>query len=121
MRDALFAEATFHAAYEPQRAVRTKRWKYIRRFDGRDRPVLPNTDDSLSKDVLLRYGWAERRVDEEQLFDLVFDPNEAANLAYDPEHADGAARRCASACSAGWRRRTTRCWRAPWSRPRASS
>jgi len=87
VRDALFAEATFHAAYEPQRAVRTKRWKYIRRFDGRDRPVLPNTDDSLSKDVLLRYGWGEWRVDEEQLFDLVFDPNEAANLAYDPDRA----------------------------------
>jgi arylsulfatase A-like enzyme len=87
VRDTLFAEATFHAAYEPQRAVRTKRWKYIRRFDGRDRPVLPNTDDSLSKDVLLRYGWAERRVDEEQLFDLAFDPNEASNVAYDPDHA----------------------------------
>jgi arylsulfatase A-like enzyme len=87
LRDALFAEATFHAAYEPQRAVRTERWKYIRRFDGRDRPVLPNTDDSLSKDVLLRYGWAERKVDEEQLFDLVSDPNEAMNLAYDPAFA----------------------------------
>jgi arylsulfatase A-like enzyme len=87
VRDTLFAEATFHAAYEPQRAVRTKRWKYIRRFDGRARPVLPNTDDSLSKDVLLRHGWGERKIDEEQLFDLVFDPNEAGNLAYDPGHA----------------------------------
>jgi arylsulfatase A-like enzyme len=87
LRDVLFAEATFHAAYEPQRAVRTPRWKYIRRFDGRDRPVLPNTDDSLSKDVLLRFGWAERKVDEEQLFDLVADPNEAQNLAYEPAYA----------------------------------
>ena len=87
VRDVLFAEATFHAAYEPQRAVRTTRWKYIRRFDGRDRPVLPNTDDSLSKDVLLRYGWGERKIDEEQLFDLVFDPNESANLADDPAYA----------------------------------
>jgi N-sulfoglucosamine sulfohydrolase len=88
VRDLLFAEATFHAAYEPQRAVRTTRWKYIRRFDGRGRPVLPNTDDSLSKDVLLRYGWGERKIDEEQLFDLAFDPNEAANLAYEPAHAE---------------------------------
>ena len=31
--DQIFAEVTFHAAYEPQRAVRTDRWKYIRRFD----------------------------------------------------------------------------------------
>jgi arylsulfatase A-like enzyme len=35
IRDALFAEMNWHAAYEPQRAVRTKRWKYIRRFGER--------------------------------------------------------------------------------------
>jgi N-sulfoglucosamine sulfohydrolase len=87
LRDAIFVEATFHSAYEPQRAVRTKRWKYIRRFDGRNRPVLPNTDDSLSKDVLMRYGWGQREVDAEQLYDLVFDPNEAANLAKDARYA----------------------------------
>lgn len=84
VRDAVFAEATWHAAYEPQRAVRTRRWKYIRRFGERSRPVLPNTDDSPSKDLLLRHGWAERAIPAEQLYDLVFDPNEAANLAQDP-------------------------------------
>ncbi len=29
----VFAELTYHAAYEPQRAVRTVRYKYARRFD----------------------------------------------------------------------------------------
>ena len=29
----VFAEVTYHAAYEPQRAVRTARYKYVRRFD----------------------------------------------------------------------------------------
>ena len=77
----IFAGATWHAAYEPQRAVRTLRWKYIRRFGDRDLPVLANCDDSPSKDVLLRHGWGERRLPREQLCDLVFDPNEAANLA----------------------------------------
>ena len=33
VNDAVFAEITFHAAYEPQRAVRTKRYKYIRRYE----------------------------------------------------------------------------------------
>ena len=77
----IFAGATWHAAYEPQRAARTLRWKYIRRFGDRDLPVLANCDDSPSKDVLLRHGWGERRLPREQLYDLVFDPNEAANLA----------------------------------------
>ncbi len=87
IRDEIFAEMTWHAAYEPQRAVRTERWKYIRRFGERRTPVLPNCDDSPSKDLLLRYGWAEREIAFEQLYDLVFDPNEAANLAADPAYA----------------------------------
>jgi N-sulfoglucosamine sulfohydrolase len=88
VNDAIFAEATWHAAYEPQRAVRTGRFKYIRRFDGRDRPVLPNTDDGPSKDYLLRHGWGERRIPDEQLYDLVFDPGESRNLVDDPSAGD---------------------------------
>jgi arylsulfatase A-like enzyme len=88
IRDALFAEMTWHAAYDPQRSVRTERWKYIRRFSDRATPVLPNIDDSPSKSLLLGHGLAERTIDAEQLYDLVFDPNEAANLAADPRYAD---------------------------------
>jgi arylsulfatase A-like enzyme len=77
--DAVFAEITFHAAYEPQRAVRTKRYKYIRRFEAG--PVLANIDDSPSKDLLLEHGLGRRRPDEEQLYDLIFDPGEADNIA----------------------------------------
>jgi arylsulfatase A-like enzyme len=88
VNDAVFAEITFHAAYEPQRAVRTRRYKYIRRFDnGHDGPVLANIDDSPSKDLLVEHGLAERPLPEEELYDLVFDPQEAANLAADPAHA----------------------------------
>ncbi len=83
IHDALFAEVNFHAAYEPQRAVRTKRWKYIRRFDHHLGPVLPNCDDSPSKQVLIQYGWEKQLRPLEQLYDLIFDPNEACNLVHD--------------------------------------
>jgi hypothetical protein len=60
--------------------VRTQRWKYVRRFEPRTRPVLPNTDDSPSKDVWLRYGWAAEMLAPEQLYDMIHDPDEANNL-----------------------------------------
>ena len=88
IRDEIFAEVTYHAAYEPKRAVRTRRFKYIRRFDGRTSPVLPNCDDSLSKDVWLGGGWGERELEAERLYDLIFDPNETDNLAADPAMAE---------------------------------
>jgi N-sulfoglucosamine sulfohydrolase len=88
IRDEIFAEMTWHAAYEPQRAIRTERWKYIRRFGERTTPVLANCDDSPSKSLLMSLGWAERQVAFEQLYDLAFDPNEAANLAENPAYAD---------------------------------
>jgi N-sulfoglucosamine sulfohydrolase len=84
INDEIFAEVNYHAAYEPKRAVRTKRWKYIRHFDARTKPNLPNCDDSLSKSLWLDHGWRDRRVDSEQLFDLMFDPNETRNAAPDP-------------------------------------
>jgi hypothetical protein len=48
--------------------------------------VLPNCDDSATKDLLIEHGWAEQVVPREQLYDLVFDPNEASDLAQDPAH-----------------------------------
>jgi len=84
LHDAIFAEVTFHAAYEPQRAVRTDRWKYIRRFDEYPHPVLANCDDSASKQLLIEAGWGEQVVPREELHDLVLDPAEGSNLAGDP-------------------------------------
>jgi arylsulfatase A-like enzyme len=91
LHDAIFAETTYHAAYQPHRAVRTERWKYIRRFDDYEHPVLANCDDSESKDVLVAAGWGEQVVPEEQLYDLVLDPAEGANLAADPAHSEALA------------------------------
>jgi N-sulfoglucosamine sulfohydrolase len=84
LHDAIFAEITYHAAYEPQRSTRTDRWKYIRRFHDYPHPVLANCDDSASKDLWVEHGWGERLVPEEQLYDLLFDPDEGTNLVGDP-------------------------------------
>lgn len=87
VNEEIFAEINYHAAYEPQRAVRTRRYKYIRRYGAQMTPVLPNCDDSPSKEVWVREGWKNRVIPREQLFDLVFDPGEAGNLASDPAAA----------------------------------
>jgi arylsulfatase A-like enzyme len=84
LNDGIFAETTYHAAYEPQRAVRTERWKYIRRFDDYPHPVISNCDDSESKNFLVAAGWGEQAVEQEQLYDLTLDPQEANNRARDP-------------------------------------
>jgi arylsulfatase A-like enzyme len=83
IRDEIHAEVNYHASYEPKRCVRTARWKYIRNFGDRRTPVLPNCDDGLSKSVWLDYGWKQQRIEPEQLYDLVFDPNETRNLCAD--------------------------------------
>jgi len=83
LHDELFAEITYHAAYEPQRAIRTDRFKYIRRFADHDGPVLANCDDGATKDELIAAGWTAWEPEREQLFDLAFDPNEMRNLVDD--------------------------------------
>jgi N-sulfoglucosamine sulfohydrolase len=87
VNDAIFAELTYHAAYEPQRAIRTRRWKYIRRFGDRDLPVLANVDDGPTKELFIAGGWPERPLPREALYDLLFDPAEADNLVGRPLQA----------------------------------
>ncbi len=85
----LIGELNFHAAYEPQRSVRTQRWKYIRRYDDRTRRVLPNVDDSDPKALWVDNGWREEQpVADEALYDLLFDPMERTNRAGEPACAE---------------------------------
>ena len=79
----IFAEVNYHCSYEPMRAVRTRRWKYIRRYSSYDHPMLANIDDSPSKTLFLKHGYAGHLVPSEELYDLVFDPIEACNRADD--------------------------------------
>ena len=88
VRESVFAEVNVHACAEPMRSVRTRRWKYIRRFHKRRRPYPANCDDSPSKDVWLHYGFAGAQRQQEELYDLVFDPHETCNLAAEPRVTD---------------------------------
>ncbi len=88
-RTSAFAEMNNHLAYLPTRSVRTTEWKYIRNF----------SDSSYGLDQCCPFAWAHRLVElpgqpwkeprlEEELYRLTEDPNEQANLAYDPDYAD---------------------------------
>ena len=87
VNEQVYAEVNYHCHYEPMRGVRTGRYKYIRRYAEYGYPMLANIDNSPSKSLLLEHGLAERPVAREELYDLVFDPNEACNLRDDPASA----------------------------------
>ena len=85
IHEEIFAEVNYHAAYEPMRAIRTQRWKYIRRFHDYPFPVLPNCDPSPSKDVLMECGWGKQVIPREELYDLMLDSTESHNLSNNPK------------------------------------
>ena len=88
IRAEVFAEVTYHAAYEPKRAVRSERYKYIRRYDNRESSVLSNIDDGLAKTELLEAGFGEQAPAPEQLYDTLLDPAEKINLIDEADYAD---------------------------------
>jgi N-sulfoglucosamine sulfohydrolase len=89
VNEAIFSEVTYHSAYEPKRCVRTNRFKYQRRYDGRSAYVISNCDGGLSKSYWLSEGWQGKPLlHVEELYDLVFDPAERNNLADDPSCVD---------------------------------
>lgn len=81
---AVFGEANYHAAREPQRTIRTNRHRFIRRFDGRSSSVLANIDDGITKDWVVREHPGLLHVAERQLYDLDEDPRELQNLIDEP-------------------------------------
>jgi N-sulfoglucosamine sulfohydrolase len=104
LHDAVFGEVNYHVPYEPQRSVRTERWKYIRRYDHFGKPLLANCDDGPSKDVWLRAGWSDQDTAPEQLYDLLFDPQERQNLI--PEGRHSAPLEELRGCLEAWMRET---------------
>lgn len=86
IREELFAEVTYHAAYQPQRSIRTVRHTLMRRFGDRRTPVLPNIDNGLSRDEMMDAGYAGTVLPEIELFDNMLDPQQRVNLADSPGH-----------------------------------
>jgi len=80
VNDAVYAEITYHAAYEPTRMVRTPRYKYIRDFHNYGKPILANMDPGITKAVLCEAGLGSMSIDKERLYDLLLDPMERENL-----------------------------------------
>ncbi len=86
-REELFAEMTWHDSYNPVRAVRTERYKYIRKFWHVPRVFLPNDvyASRAGREVRGRYGRPSRVY--EELYDLEADPDEQENVARDVAYA----------------------------------
>ena len=88
IRKEIFAEVTYHAAYEPMRCIRTDRYKLIRSYDVNNRVISVNIDDSPSKEFLIKSGYLETSKSKEMLFDLYLDPLERINVAYEKKYND---------------------------------
>ena len=88
VRDEIFSEVTYHAAYEPKRCIRTDRYKLIRLFDYHNGLVPANIDEAISKDFLVENGYLEKKRVREYLFDLWIDPYERENLTENEKYAE---------------------------------
>ncbi len=88
VRHSVFAETSFHAAYEPARCVRTRTHKLIRHYGSMTTPLPVNVDDSPTKDVWKAAGYFRRSRSREELFDLILDPLERSNIADTADRRD---------------------------------
>jgi arylsulfatase A-like enzyme len=86
--EVVFSEMTHHIHYLPTRAVRSRRWKYIRNYSDIAVGLDQNHHDDWAHRLcdLPNQPWRRPRV-EEELYDLAEDPDEQVNLAAEQEHA----------------------------------
>ena len=104
-RGEIFAEKTWHDGYDPKRALRTERWKYIRNWEDGPELLLPaDIAASPSATVPEVAAAIARPRAPEELYDLDADPFERRNLATDP--ACAAVRSELAARLEGWMQQT---------------
>lgn len=98
----VFAEKTFHTAYEPMRAVRTERYKLIAHFEV---DIMNVPGDVLRSPITATMiDEIVRERPHLELYDLVDDPQERHNLIDDPAHA--ATRAALTRALVDWMRQT---------------
>ena len=86
VRDHVFGEQGYHCLQrDPQRSIRTQRYRYTRRLDG---PYIRIVDPGPTNNWMHQLGYREWPAGTELLYDTYFDPCECNNLADDPAHAD---------------------------------
>lgn len=81
VRDAIFAEKTFHSYYDPMRCVRTERFKYIQNFES---SFLVEVPGDIQQGAIFRTHVGRYSTDRSslvELYDLQADPLERNNLA----------------------------------------
>jgi len=82
-RDRIFGEMTWHDRYNPIRAIRTERYKYVRNFSLLPRVFVPmDVAPTPAGRAVQEEFYVEHRPVEE-LYDLEADPHELENLASD--------------------------------------
>lgn len=84
-RNHIFHEITWHDKYNPIRAIRTTRFKYIRNFVKHPSVYLPADIYDSPSGKVVRDSYYNSYRPEEELYDLQSDPLEEDNLADDPE------------------------------------
>lgn len=87
VRDAVFTEKTYHDAFDPIRAVRTKQYSYIENYAHRPELLLPlDIADSRSARSIDPASTTRQRPRVE-LYDLTSDPDERNNVVDEPRYA----------------------------------
>ncbi|XVH33707.1 sulfatase (plasmid) [Haloferacaceae archaeon DSL9] len=87
-RDRIFAEMTWHDMYNPVRAIRTKRYKYIRNFWHLPRVYLTKDTFASESGRVVREAYGVPRRPYEELYDLEEGPQEDYNAALEPKYQD---------------------------------
>lgn len=127
-RDRIFCEFTWHSKYTPMRAVRTRRYKYIRNFGDLPEVYIPAPLFTAPSGLAVREEYYANQRPQEELYDLEADPLEQENLVEDSSHEETLSRLRGEVQS--WMERTDdrllegpwpptaaqeeRVWKAPW-------